>query len=51
MRRENRMDVLMTALAKIFEISANISSESASAILMYQPKKPECLCKKDSDNE
>lgn len=45
------MNTIFTVLAKVIEAAAIFSSESTSAIVLYQPKKPECLCKKESDEK
>lgn len=45
------MEIILTAIAKIMETAANFASISTSVILIYQPKKPECLCKNDSEKE
>ena len=44
------MDTVLTAVAKLLEIAANLASDSTSVFFTYQPKKPDCM-NKESENK
>jgi len=45
------MDSVMDVVVKMIENAANLASASTSFICFYQPEKPECLKKTDSENK
>ncbi|MDD6270029.1 MAG: cyclic lactone autoinducer peptide [Oscillospiraceae bacterium] len=45
------MNMILNVLAAFIKGAANVASASTSLFIYYQPKKPECLCKKESDEK
>lgn len=45
------MDMILETLARVFEVAGNFAATSTSMVLIYQPEKPACLKKSDSESE